>query len=55
MKYLFLLFMLACCYYSITYGVHLWKKEHNRFGGFCMITLAIAGTAVPAAMMLIKS
>lgn len=54
MKYIFLLFMAVCGYHSITYGVHLWKKEHNKLGAFSMIMLAISGTTIPAYFLFIR-
>lgn len=55
MIYAFLLFMAACGYHSLTYGIHLWKKERNRLGGLSMILLSVLGTVIPAYIMLLKA
>jgi hypothetical protein len=55
MKYIFLAFMLGCGYYTLTYGIYLFRKERNKLGGSAMVMLAIVGTLIPAFVMLIKS
>ncbi|GFZ31071.1 hypothetical protein CSC2_15970 [Clostridium zeae] len=48
MKVLLLLFMLASCFYTCTYGMNLLKKYNNKLGGIAVIALAILGTCIPA-------
>lgn len=55
MIYIFIFFILCCEYYSSTYGVYLWTKEHNKLGGAAMILLAVLGAVIPVVVMYIKA
>ncbi len=54
MKYFALFFMLCAGYYSMTYGISLWKNERNKLGGFGAILAAATGTIVPVLFILLK-
>ncbi len=53
-RYVAALFILACGYYTFTYGKSLWKDENNVLGGMGAIIMAGIGTLIPIAYMLIK-
>lgn len=55
MLYLFSFFMLCSGYYTLTYGISLWKKDNNKLGGFGTILLALAGTVIPIIVLLAKA
>jgi len=54
MKYLVMLFMIACNYYTFTYGLYLWKKEKNKTGSVAVIILSLIGAIIPSITLLIK-
>jgi hypothetical protein len=47
MIYIASLFILCSGYYTLTYGISLWKDENNKLGGFGVSLLAVIGTVVP--------
>jgi hypothetical protein len=53
MIYLFILFMACCGYYTFTYGMSLWRDDGNKLGAVSAMFVAVAGTVVPAAVMII--
>lgn len=53
MTYIFMLFMLGCGYYTFTFGISQWNKK-NKLGGISTMVVAVAGTVVPAVVLLIK-
>lgn len=54
MLYIFSIFMLLAGYYSLTYGISLWKDDDNKLGGLGAIIIAIIGTIAPIVVMFIK-
>ena len=46
MNYIVGFFMLCCGYYTLTYGICVWK-EKNRLGGVGAVLLAVLGTGIP--------
>lgn len=54
MIYVLTLFMLGAGYYTLTFGINLWKNEKNKLGGFGAVALAVIGTIVPLIVMFIK-
>lgn len=54
MIYIFMLFMLGCGYYTLTFGISQWKKK-NRLGGISTMVVALLGTIVPIIVMYIKN
>lgn len=55
MLYIFTLFMLGCGYYTLTYGISLWRDDKNKLGGFGAAAVAILGTVVPIVVLYMKS
>lgn len=54
MIHVFAFLMLLAGYYTLTYGVSLWKEDNNRLGGFGAIAITIIGTIAPIIVMYIK-
>ncbi len=54
MMYIFMMFMLACGYYTFTFGVSLWRDDDNRLGAVGAIGAAVVGTVAPIVMMFIR-
>lgn len=54
MIYLFSVFILACGYYTLTYGINLWKMGDEKLAGFGAIAIALAGTVAPIIVMFLK-
>lgn len=46
--------MLLAGYYSLTYGVSLWRDDKKRLGSIGTILIAIFGTLVPIVFMFIN-
>ena len=55
MIYLFMLFMLCCGYYTVTYGMSLWKDDNNKLGAIAVIAFAVVGTVLPSLVLYIKT
>lgn len=54
MRYILMLFMLGSSYYTLTYGLHIWKKEKNKLGGAAVMCLAVLSTLVPSIVLIKK-
>jgi hypothetical protein len=54
MIYLVIVFVLIVNYYTLTYGVNVWKNEKNTMGGFAVIFLAILSTAASIIFLAIR-
>lgn len=54
MIYVLSLFIICSGYYTLTFGITMWKQENNRLGGFGAVSLAVLGTIVPLLVMFIK-
>ncbi len=54
MIYIFTFFMLCAGYYTLTYGVSLWKDDKNKLGGAGTVIIAIVGTIAPIVVMYMK-
>ncbi len=55
MRFIFSLFMLGCGYYTLTYGLYIWKKDKNRLGGAGTIAFAVIGTLAPIFVLYYRS
>ena len=54
MIYLVILFILIANYYTLTYGINVWKNEKNTMGGFAIIFLVILSTVAPIIFFIIR-
>lgn len=54
MIYILFLFIIVSNYYTLTYGVYLWKNENNKLGSVGTIAIAVIGTIVPILVVFIK-
>lgn len=54
MIYILCLFIIGSNYYTLTYGIYLWKNENNKLGSVGTIVIAIIGTIVPILVAFIK-
>lgn len=54
MIYILFLFIIGSNYYTLTYGIYLWKNENNKLGSIGTIAIAIIGTIVPIVVGFIK-
>lgn len=54
MIYILVLFMLACGYYTLSYGVSLYQEDGNRLGGAATIILSLVGTIGPIMVLFMK-
>lgn len=54
MKFFVIPFILAASYYTVTYGVSVWRREKNKPGGVSVILLALLGAALPIALLFIE-
>jgi hypothetical protein len=41
-------------YYTLTYGISLWKDDKNRLGAVGAVLIAIIGTVAPIAFLFIN-
>jgi len=53
MVYVVSIAILACGYYSFTFGIYQWKKK-NRLGGVSTMIASAVGTIVPIILLYIK-
>jgi len=53
-RYYLIPFILACGYYTFTYGKSLWVDDRNKLAGFGTVFLALLGTAAPIIFMFMK-
>ena len=54
MIYILSLFIVCAGYYTLTFGITMWKQENNKLGGLGAVILAIIGTIVPIIVLFIK-
>lgn len=54
MMYIFMLFMLATGYYTLTYGISMFRDDKNKLGGIATMIFVVVGTIAPIIVMLIK-
>lgn len=54
MIYVLVLFIICSGYYTLTFGIYMWKQENNSLGGFGAISLAVIGTIAPIIVLFIK-
>lgn len=54
MFYALIVFIIGAGYYTLTFGINLWKNENNKLGGFGAGLIAIAGTIIPIIVMFLK-
>lgn len=54
MLYLLCLFIIGCNYYTLTYGVYLWKNENNKLGSIGTIIIVIIATVAPILVLFIR-
>jgi len=54
MIYLLGIFILCAGFYTLTYGLSLWNDDRNKLGGFGAILIAILGTLLPIAFLIIR-
>lgn len=47
------IFLLGCGFYSLTYGISLWKDK-NKLGAVGASFIAVAGTVTPLILLFIK-
>lgn len=55
MIYIVAIFILCSGYYTMTYGINLWKNEKNKLGGLGAIFLSIVGSVFPIFFLFSKS
>jgi hypothetical protein len=54
MIYILMIFMLLAGYYSLTYGVSLWRDDNKRLGSVGAILIAVLGTIIPIVFLYLK-
>lgn len=54
MIYILFLFIIGLNYYTLTYGIYLWKSENNKLGSVGTIAIAVIATIVPILVAFIK-
>ncbi len=54
MLYVLALFMLMAGFYSLTYGISLWRDDRKRLGSVGVILISVFGTLIPLAFMFIR-
>lgn len=47
--------ILGACYYTLTYGISLWRESSNKLGGFGAIVIAVIGSVAPIIMLFLKA
>lgn len=52
--YVFILFMLVCGYYTMTYGLSLWREDDNKLGALAAIVMAVIGVVLPSIVLILK-
>lgn len=48
------LIILGVGYYTLSYGIYLWKTENKKLAGFGVFLIAFLGTVVPIINLHIK-
>ncbi len=54
MAYILMIFMLMAGYYSLTYGVSLWRDDRLILGSIGVIVISVLGTTIPIIFLFIK-
>ncbi|PYG87397.1 uncharacterized protein DUF3953 [Ruminiclostridium sufflavum DSM 19573] len=54
MLFILSFFIICSGYYTLTFGINMWKQDNNKLGGFGAIFLALISTIVPVAVIYIK-
>lgn len=54
MIHIFTVLMLCAGYYTLTYGLSLWRDDKNKLGGAATIIIAVIGTIAPVVTMYLK-
>ena len=54
MVYILIIFMLLAGYYSLTYGVSLWRDDQKILGSIGVILISVLGTIIPIVFLIIK-
>ncbi len=54
MIYLLAAFMLMAGFYSLTYGISLWRDDKEKLGSIGVIILSVVGTMLPLVFMFWK-
>lgn len=54
MVYLLAFLMLLAGYYTVSYGVTLYKEEDNRLGGAATVVIALLGTITPIIILFMR-
>lgn len=53
MPYLTTLFVICSGYYTLSYGISLWKNPITRLAGAASMAIAVVGTVVPIIVLFI--
>jgi ABC-type maltose transport system permease subunit len=54
MIYILACFMLTSGYYTLTYGISIYKEDSNKLGGYASIAVAVLGTLLPIIILFLK-
>lgn len=54
MVYIVTIVMLMIGYYTLTFGISLWRDDKNKLGSIGAIIIAVAGTLIPVVELFIK-
>lgn len=54
MTYIITIIMLMIGYYTLTFGISLWRDDKNKLGSIGAIIIALAGTLVPVVELFLK-
>lgn len=54
MVYIVMILMLLIGYYTLTFGISLWRDSNNKLGSVGAIIIAVLGTIVPIVVMFVK-
>jgi hypothetical protein len=52
--YFSMLVVLLAGYYTFTYGLHLWRYEHEKLAGFGVIFIALVSTLFPIVLLFVR-
>jgi hypothetical protein len=55
MIYLVITLILISGYYTLTYGISVWKNENNALGGMAVITLATLATVISVIFLIVRA
>ena len=55
MMFLETILIMAAGYYSLTYGISLWKTQNSRLSAFGVILITVIGTVAPIVFLFIKA